>query len=81
MLFFYHGLSYVSPETLLALGDKAKGAVGLDTPFTGRTTRVERSECGQDRLVRQPEGVQLCVGQLEAHPDGPVCIDRALWPR
>ena len=58
------------------------GLVGpLDTPFPGRTTRVERSECGQHRLVRQPEGVQLCVGQLEAHPDGPVCIDRALWPR
>ena len=36
ILFFYHGLSYRSPETLLALGDKAKGAVGLATlPLDG----------------------------------------------
>ena len=36
MLFYYHGLNYRSPETLLALGDKAIGAVGLATlPLDG----------------------------------------------
>ena len=36
MLFFYHGLNYRSPETLLALGDEATGAVGLATlPLDG----------------------------------------------